>query len=69
MDIVFCINNNWSMQCGVTIKSILEFNKSPITFHIFSKNPLIIYFNYNTIYIRMQVFRVFFRKNCTFLSL
>lgn len=38
MDIVFCINNNWSMQCGVTIKSILEFNKSPITFHIFSKN-------------------------------
>ena len=38
MDIVFCINNNWTMQCGVTIKSILEFNKNPITFHILSKN-------------------------------
>lgn len=36
--IVFCINNNWTMQCGILIQSILYFNRSPFVFHIISKN-------------------------------
>lgn len=35
MDIVFSIDNNYAMPCGVTITSVLENNRDiPVTFHI-----------------------------------
>ena len=36
--IVFCIDNNWIKQCGITIKSILFYNPNEeFTFHILGK--------------------------------
>ncbi len=36
--IVFCVNNSWIKQCGITIKSILFYNPNEdFTFHILGK--------------------------------
>ena len=36
--IVFCVDNGWIKQCGVTIKSILFYNpSSEFTFHVLGK--------------------------------